>query len=144
MSAQLFHDLIRRRRELTCEIERLKREARSLADDVAAIDRTLGLFDPMLAAETIAPLHHRPQSDWAKPGENARAIMAALREAKEPLTARQVGEAVMISRCLSPDAHSLTGTFGKRIHKSLVLLRGKGVVRSSVKQDGRLLWEVAR
>ena len=82
--------LVRKRAELAGRIDHARRELDGLLASLAALDATLRLFDPGIRVEAIRPKAHRPGNGQAPPGIETRDVLAALREAAGPLTAREI------------------------------------------------------
>jgi len=131
--------LIRRRREITGDMLDLLSKVDALAEDVDAIDRALRLFAPDIQVQAIPALEVRPNSDWAMRGEVSRIVLAALREAREPLTARQIAEAVHLSRGIGGEVTRLQM---QRVRKCLVRQRARGILRSVEGEGFWLHWHI--
>jgi hypothetical protein len=123
MSDHVISGLIRRRRELTGDMLELLSKVDALAEDVEALDKALRLFAPDIQVQAIPALEVRPKSDWAMRGEVSRIVLSVLREAREPLAARQIAEL----------AHTERGVVGEvtrlqmqRVRKCLVRQRVRG------------------
>src|SRR5918998_4956239 len=82
--------LVRKRTELAGRIDHARRELDGMLAGLAALDTTLRLFDPGIRVESIRPKAHRPGNGHAPPGIETRDLLAALREAAGPLTAREI------------------------------------------------------
>lgn len=136
---QLVHDLTRKRRELTHDIEKLLGDVGRLRDDVEAIDRVMTIFRPDTIPETIVPLQFRRHANWANRGTITRAIFDLLRESARPLTMPEITEHVMAARGVARDA--ITPTHKKTVYKALDQQRMRGRLLS--RSNGRmLLWEL--
>jgi hypothetical protein len=81
---------VRKRAELAGRIEHARAELEAMMAGLAALDVTLRLFDPGIRLEAIRPKAHRPGNGQAPPGIETRDVLAALREAAGPLTAREI------------------------------------------------------
>jgi hypothetical protein len=77
-------------------------------------------------------------------GEVARAVMKAVRQAKEPLEARQIAILIMGERGLSTADRQLEQVIKMRVRACLRHWRSKGVVRSKPGPKNAGLWEIAR
>lgn len=127
--------LLRRRRELTGDMLELLVKVDALAADVEALDRTLRLFDPDIAVETVPALQQRPKADWARRGQVARKVFEILRSAEKPLSTAEVAFEVH-----GNDASSL---HVKRVRKCLDAQRTRGTIKGLYSDSGLLLWELA-
>src|ERR1700690_1548430 len=86
--------LKRKRAEIDGELRLAERRMAQLAGDLGAIDATLRLFDPSLVPANIKPRLRRQRRSAALSGSFTRTVMDVLREASQPLTAREIGAAV--------------------------------------------------
>ncbi len=82
--------LVRKRAELAGRIDHARRELDGMLAGLAALDATLRLFDPEIRVESIRPKRHRPGNGQPSPGIETREVLAVLREAAGPLTAREI------------------------------------------------------
>jgi hypothetical protein len=138
---QLVHDLTRKRRELTHDINKLFESANRLREDVEAIDRVMAIFRPDAVPETILPLNFRRTAEWASRGEITRIMFDVLRRADGPLSMVEVTEQVMAARGVEADA--ITATHKKAVYKALDQQRLKG--RIVAHRDGRaVLWSIGQ
>lgn len=97
MSCNTVSGLVRRRRELTCEMNRLAEAHAKLAIELDALDRVLVMFQPDIEPDAIPALRIVSQPTWAKKGEITRLVLSTLRTANGPMStdciARRVAEA---------------------------------------------------
>ena len=119
--------LIRRRRELSCDMNKLQA-------DIAAIDRVLCLFDPAMRPEQIPALAFYRREDWARRGEISRAVIEIVRKASGPITSGQIIEQM--------GGEGSRQRQSKRIHKALNRHRVRGLLVAD--RSGRLImWRLA-
>lgn len=64
--------LVKRRAELTGEIERTHERLRQMVADLENLDATLHMFAPDMQIEAIRPKAFQPPKDWANRGERDR------------------------------------------------------------------------
>lgn len=139
MASNVISGLIRRRRELTYEINELLAKAETIAADVEALDRTLRLFDPGIRLEAIPALQSRPKPDWAVRGEVVLIIFDLLRCASEPLSTRNITAKVHEARGIEGE---ITFLHIRRVRKCLDRQRARGTLRA-VSLNGELCWCLA-
>jgi hypothetical protein len=138
---QLIHDLTRKRRELTHDINKLFESANRLREDVEAIDRVMALYRPDAVPETILPLNFRRTAEWAARGEITRLMFDVLRKANGPLSMPEVTSLVMAMRGVEADA--ITAMHKKAVYKALDQQRLKG--RVTAHKEGRnVLWSIGQ
>lgn len=77
-----------KRAEIDGELRLAERRLAQLAADLAAIDATLRLFDPSVVPAAIKPRLRRGRP--VASGSFTRTVMDVLREASQPLTAREI------------------------------------------------------
>ena len=92
--------LVRKRAELTGDIERTHERLRQMVLDLENLDATLRLFDPTHQIEAIRPKAFRPPKDWANRGEMTRIVLRILPQAAEPLTTRDIALELLVTRAL--------------------------------------------
>lgn len=131
--------LIRRRRELTGDMLELLGKVDTLAADVAAIDKVLGMFAPDMIPQAIPALQTRPKPDWAMRGEVVRIVFAILRDAPSPMTTRELVAAVNRARGIEGE---ITFLQVKRVRKCLDRQRARGALEV-VLVDGFQCWRIA-
>jgi hypothetical protein len=112
--------------------EQVKRPSPSLKRDAAHIVAVIQIFDPKWTGAGIRPVVMKRRSRWGKRGTGIRAAMAVLREAENPLSARDIAIEVMLRRG-QPDAPNneivqiMAGiNYGlqKRIGREVILIKG--------------------
>jgi hypothetical protein len=113
--------LVKRRADLTGEIERTHQQLRQMVLDLENLDATILMFDPDYHVEAIRPKAFRPPSDWANRGEMTRIVLSILRQAAEPLTTRDIALELLVSRALDKDDQRLLRLMSKRVGVALIL-----------------------
>jgi len=136
--------LVRKRAELTGDIERTQDSLQCMIRDLENLDATILLFDADYQIEAIKPKAFRPPADWAKRGEMTRIILSILRQAAEPLTTRDIAFQLMRERALDTGDVRFLRLMTKRCGVALRLQRDKGVVRSAQGTGQYMIWEIAR
>lgn len=136
--------LVTRRSELAGEIEHSQLHTRKLIADLEHLDATILQFNPDYRVETIKPKGFRPPSDWASRGEMSRAILSMLRQAKQPMTTKEVALAIMENRGLDAGDEKLVRKMTKRCGVALRAQRENGLISG---QDGDglyMMWQIVR
>lgn len=136
--------LIKRRAELSGEIEHTHERLKKLIADLEHLDATIVQFKPDFKVEGIKPKAMRPPADWAKRGEMTRVILAILRQAVEPLSSQDVAHELITSRALDVSDKKLLRLMTKRAGVALRGLRDRGVARSHDGTGQFTLWELVR
>ena len=144
MTDYVLTGLVKRRAELTGEIEAIHERLRKLLADLESIDATILQFDPKHRVETIRPRAIRPPKDWSNRGQMSRIVLSILRQAAEPMTTRDIALELLVSRALDREDQKLLRLMTKRVGVALRIQRDNGVVRSEQGPGQFVLWEVAR
>jgi hypothetical protein len=112
--------------------EQVKRPSPSLKRDAAHIFAVIQMFDPEWSGADVRPVVMKRRSRWGKRGTGIRAAVAVLKEAVEPLSAREIAIEVMLRRG-EPDTpnHEIVQIMAginyglqKRIGREVVLIKG--------------------
>lgn len=135
--------LVKKRGEISGEIETLHDRIAQLIQDLEGIDRSLQVFAPHIETQTIAP-RFRPPENWSKRGEMTRLVLGILRLAKEPLTTRDVAAQLIAERGLDANEPRLLRLMSKRVGVALRRQREGGVVRATPGPGQYMLWELDR
>jgi hypothetical protein len=132
--------LVKRRSNLTGEIEHSQRHTRKLLEDLEHLDATIRQFDPDYKLEEVRPKGFRPPSDWASRGEMSRVVLGMLRQASEPMTTRDVALAIMKHRRLNATDEKMVRKMTKRAGVALRAQRNNGFVRSQNGTGLYMMW----
>ncbi len=143
MNEFVISGLVKRRAELAGEIEAAHERLRKLVTDLEALDATILQFDPSYSVETIAPKAFRPPKDWSHRGQMTRLVLSILRQAKEPLTTRDIALQLLVERAFKSDVRLLR-LMTKRVGVALRGQRENGLVRAEQGPGQYMLWETAR
>ncbi len=144
MTDYVLTGLVKRRAELTGDIERIHLQLRNAVDDLENLDKTIRQFAPDFQVETIRPKAFRPPADWANRGQMSRVILSILRQASEPMTTRDIALELLITRALDQSDVRLLKLMTKRVGVALRGQRDNGAVRAAQGPGQMVLWEVAR
>ena len=144
MNAFVVSGLVKRRAELAGDIEKAHESLRRMVLDLENLDATILQFEPGFKVETIQPKAFRPPKDWANRGEMTRLVLSILRQASEPLTARDIAFQLLTERALNRQDQRLLRVMRSRVACALRLQRDKGVVRSEQGPGQYMLWQIIR
>ena len=103
----VLHALTRKRAEIAGQIEHNQLQLRRLIAEIDHIDAAIRIFNPAIDVGAIRakPV---PSRHAAFKGEVTRVVFNALREAKEPLSSRDIALRLMAERGLNPDDKELS------------------------------------
>ncbi len=135
--------LLRKRSEIAGQIEHTQNVLRQLVIDLDHVDATLRIFSPNIDLENVKP-KPMPPKHAAFRGEVNRIILEALRDAKEPLSAKAIAVRLMEGRGLRMDDPSTLRLMSKRVGAALRHYRGKGAVHSTEGADKLKVWSLTR
>jgi len=135
--------LMRKRAEIAGKIEHHQSMLRQFIIDLDNIDAAIRIFDPDIDLAEIRPQPLPPRSAAFK-GQVTQAIFSYLREAKGPLTTRQMTDRVMSDRGLNTLDKQLVRLIMKRVGAACKHHRNLGRMRSVRGADGFMLWEATR
>jgi len=139
----LLNGLTRKRAELAGKIEHNQLTLRHLIAELDHIDATIRIFEPTIDIGAIRPKPVPPRHRAFK-GEVTRIVFDALREAKVPITSRDIALRLMKERGLNPDDKELSIIMVKRVVACLGVQRKKGFA-CNARIDGDLLgWVLVR
>ncbi len=144
MTDYVLVGLVKRRAELTGDIERIHAQLRKAVDDLENLDATIRQFSPDFHVEAIRPKAFRPPADWANRGQMSRVILSILRQATEPMTTRDIALELLVTRALDQSDVRLLRLMTKRVGVALRGQRDGGTVRTLPGPGQMVLWEVAR
>lgn len=144
MTDYVLVGLVKRRAQLTGDIERTHDALRKMVADLESLDATIRQFDPSHNVEAIRPKAFRPPKDWANRGEMSRIILSILRLASEPMTTRDIAVELLVTRALDRSDVRLLRLMTKRVGVALRGQRDGGTVRVLPGPGQMVLWEVAR
>ena len=141
-NAYILTGLIKRRAEITGQLEDAQMRVRHLIIDVDAVDAVLRQFDPAINLEMIRP-EPVPPRHTAFHGRITRMVLVMLREAGLPLTTKDIALRVVTERGLNAADPRLTWTVHKRVGACLRHLRTKGQVVSAPGRGSNVRWTLA-
>ena len=142
--AYLIAGLVRKRAEVSGEIERTHERLRALVDQLAALDTTIQGIDPTVQLETIKPKTFRPPADWANRGQMSRVVLSILRTSSEAMTTREIACQMLVERALDGEDQRLLRLMTKRVGVALRHQRENGLTKASQGPGQYMLWEVVR
>jgi len=130
--------LIAKRDELLKLRKSLEAEVRKLTCDIDHLDAAIALFDP---AQTPKAVQRYVTKHRAKKGSVTPFVVKFLRQAKEPVTSRDITEAWMAARNLRADDATFV-IIRKRIGACLTKLRQQGLI-AGVEAGEYKVWSIS-
>jgi hypothetical protein len=144
MNSFVIAGLVKRRAELAGDIEKAHEALRAMVLDLENLDATILQFDPDFKVETIKPKAFRPPKDWSNRGQMTRICLSILRQATEPLTARDVALQLLTERALNREDQKLLRLMTKRVGVALRGQREKGTVKADQGPGQYILWQLMK
>ena len=144
MTDYMITGLVKRRAEIAGELTVAHAQVAKLAQDLAAIDAALAVVAPDMEVEAIRPKLFRPPDDWANRGQMSRLVLSILRQARDPLTTREIAAQMILERGMDAGDRNLLPLMTRRVGSALRHQRDKGLVLSSEGPGNYQLWTIAR
>jgi hypothetical protein len=139
----VLHALTRKRAELAGQIEHTQLELRHLIAELDHIDAAIRIFNPAVDIGAIRSKPVPPRHAAFK-GEVTRIVFKVLREAKGPVSSRDIAKVLMWERGLNSDDRELSVIMVKRVLACLRVQKRKGLIRNAPYAGGLLGWEANR
>ncbi len=141
----VIYALVRKYAELAGQLKKLNAETAELAAQLEHVRATILIFQPGYRVKSIAPKRPKAKSSYGTKGKLIRLVLEALRDAREPVSAREIAERVLTARgVLEPDQERVKLTI-RAVNVSLRSLERRSVVASPDKGPKQFnLWELAR
>jgi len=120
--------LRRKRAYLAGEIAQAERQLADKYRTLKTLDATIQLFAPATNPELIPAIRPTRRGLFFRHGEQMRLCLAALREAGQPMSARQVAEHAMRAKGLPIDNAPILASVAVQVRVALGRLEDKGMV----------------
>lgn len=144
MTDYMIQGLAKRRAEIAGELRAAHDRVSQLVKDLAALDEALRIVAPDMEVEAIRPKMFRPPDDWASRGQMSRLVLSILRQARDPLTTREIAAQMILERGLDAGDRKLLPLMVRRVGSALRHQREKGLVESTEGPGNYQLWEISR
>lgn len=130
--------LLTKRADLFNEAERLRDRMAEIKNDIGAIDRVLQSLG--YEGDLDAKMPRQKRQVLFGPGELTMAILDELRDAPEPLSSREIAQAIVALNGQDARDRKLLGELTKRVSKALRSLTYEGHVQRSTGLRRELRW----
>lgn len=131
-----------KRKELATLHNQLVKEAKKVLCDIDHIDACIRLFDPSADLERIR-LNRYATKHRAPKGHMKRFVLGQFRDANEPLSSRDITEAWIKDRGLSPDESTFV-ILRKRVGACIQTVKKEGVIEGAGSDGEYKLWRLRR
>ena len=136
--------LVKKRAQLAGEIHATHDRLSALVRDLAALDAALAVVAPDMEVEAIRPKMFRPPADWANRGQMGRIVLMILRQAREPLTTKEIAAQMVLERALDVSDQKLLTLMVRRVGAALRHQRDHDRVVSADGPGNYQLWTIKR
>ncbi len=144
--SHVISGLIAKRSELVGTIKHHQEIMRRLLSAIANIDGTIKLFDLDYDLQSIKAKAPRRANLWFKHGETTRMVLDVLRTASQPLSTRQIGEAMVDAKGVAVEDAREWEAVLKPVLSAIQRAQKKGIVtmvgRVGGKGGGAMLWQI--
>ena len=144
--SHVISGLVAKRSELSGLIKHHQEVMRRLSSAIVNIDSTIKLFDPDYDLQSIKAKAPRQANPWFKHGEAARMALDVLRTASQPLSTRQIGEAMVAAKGVTVEDAREWDAVLKPVLSAVQRAQKKGIVtmvgRVGGKGGGAMLWQI--
>jgi hypothetical protein len=144
MNTYAISGLVKKRAEIAGDIENAQDALKKLVTDLEHLDAAILLFDPDYKIDDIKPKAFRPPEDWAKRGEMSRVILDMLRNAREPMTARDIALSLMTLRGMDQADRRAVRKMTKRTGAALRHARDRGLLESKEGPGMTVVWTLVK
>lgn len=140
---QTMSGLLRKRAELTAEVQAAREKWESLTFSLSAIDNAIRVFDPNISEELL------PESKPAPPFTGGttqlqRFLLDVLRSSGQPIRTLDAAKLVMMDRKIDPRDRVTSGLIKKRVGDAFSRMREAGHVTGAKYGSGsELEWRLA-
>lgn len=139
--------LVAKRSELAGLIQHHQEAMRQLSVAIGNIDGAIKLFDPDYDLRVIKAKAPKQTNPWFEHGEAGKMVLDALRMASQPLSTRQISEAMVSLKGAAVEGAKDWDSVLKLVLGAARRLERKGVVkmigRIGGQGGGALLWQIA-
>ena len=90
-----------KRSELAGTVRQLEQQLAQQRSNLTHVDATMLPFDPDIQPNNMRPRQRRQRNAWFRPGECLRLIYDELRDAKQPVTTRELTDRIMRSKTMT-------------------------------------------
>ncbi len=133
--------LLRRRQEVADKLELVQGQVRQLVLDLDALDTTIRLFRPD-AEIGVVRMKPIPRRHAAVRHESSRLIYSLLREARGPVTTRELVRRIMEARGLNTADQVMVETMRLRLASTLRRLKNRGKLVADKEQGRNMRWSL--
>jgi len=141
LASHVIGALREKRAELSGAVRQIEQQLAQHRTDLAHLDATMRLFDPDIQPGDIRPRRPHHRNAWFRPGECLRLIYDELREALEPLSARDLAERIISRRALKLDNDRSRDLIQ---HTILSSLNRAGATITRLQRGSTVYWQLAQ
>jgi len=135
--------LIKKRSELSGEIEHYEKIIKKCRDNLTSIDTTIHIFDETYDLRTIKSKKVVKKGYFAN-GEATKLILDALRTSKSPIKTSDLIDILAKKKSLSFSDNKERYSFSKNVSVALNHICKKGLIEQVAKESGTAIWSIAK
>lgn len=143
MSEHVLSGLLKKRAEIAGKIEATQIAMRQLVIDLDHVDATIRVFNPDIDLDDVRP-KPLPPRHAAFRGEVARIVLSVLRQARKPVTTKDLALQMMADRGLNTADARTVKMMVKRVGACLRNYKQRGTVQAVSQHGSFNLWELTR
>ena len=140
MGKIVVNGLVEKRAELAGEIKAAEKNLHVMRESLSHLDATIRLLAPEVQLSRISAKRRYRRSNLFEHGELSRSVRETLRDAKAPLSSRDIAIAVLTPRGFGRDATAIKNTCGG-VLRVLCSMEGAGQARKVNASGNPALWE---
>lgn len=133
--------LLKKRADLFNEAERIRDRMAEIKNDVAAIDRVLGMLG--YTGDLNAEMPRQKRQVLFGAGELTRAILDVLRDADGPMPTREIARAILAMNEMDPRDRRFLTDVTRRASKALRGAVSRGIVHRANGASGGVSWALS-
>ena len=135
--------LIKKRSELSGEIEHYEKLLKECRENLTSIDRTIHIFDKTYDLRTIKSKKVMKKGYFSN-GEATKLILDALRTSNNPIKTSDLIDILADKKSLSFSDNKERYSFSKNVSVALNHVWKKGLIEQVAKESGTAIWSIAK
>ena len=135
--------LIKKRSELSGEIEYYEKLLKELRENLASIDKTIHIFDDNYDLRTIKNKKVIKKGYFTN-GEATKLILDILRTSNKPIKTSDLVDILAEKKSLSFNNNKERYSFSKNVSVALNHIWKKGLIEQVAKESGTAIWNIAK
>ena len=135
--------LIKKRSELSGEIEHYEKIIKECRENLTSIDKTIHIFDETYDLRTVKS-KRVIRNNYFSSGEATKMVLDVLRTANEPIKTDNLIDVLAEKKSFHFKDRKERYAFSKTVSVTLNSIYKKGLIEKSAKEKGVVLWSVVK